>query len=38
MSFEDCLRTWSPETHMSRDQFAETCRRVEARDREVEKR
>jgi len=38
MSFEDCVRTWSPETHMSRDQFAETCRRVEARDREVEKR
>jgi hypothetical protein len=38
MSIEECIRTWSPDTHMPREQYEATCRRVEARDREVEKR
>ncbi|MFN9976219.1 MAG: hypothetical protein ACK58T_40605, partial [Phycisphaerae bacterium] len=38
MSLEDCIRTWSPDTHMSREQYEDTCRRVGQRDREVEKR
>lgn len=37
MSFQECVDTWSPATHMSREQFAETCRRVGQRDEIIRK-